>query len=158
VAYAQVIVCVPSWFVHRLRQRTSGSGNDLLDKAQRAIVERWVTPHQKGSTVIRPALHCCVRGPIVVCLSHASTAWRKSVSCLQHRLVHHNSRFPRAKLARYLRCAALEAVSANDTCSSMLSAKVPMPRMAGLKGEAGVSPALSRNCKDASPSQVARPG
>jgi len=51
-----------------------------------------------------------------------------------------------------------DAVSANDTCSSMLSAKVPVPRMAGLKGEAGVSPALSRNCKDAGPSQVARLG
>jgi len=40
----------------------------------------------------------------------------------------------------------------------MLSAKVPVPRMAGLKGEAGVSPALSRNCMDVSPSQVARLG
>ncbi len=33
-----------------------------------------------------------------------------------------------------------------------------MPRMAGLKGEAGASPALSRNCKDDGPSQVARSG
>ena len=33
---------------------------------------------------------------------------RKLVSCLQNRMVYHNNHFPRAKLARHLRCAALE--------------------------------------------------
>lgn len=33
------------------------------------------------------------------------------------------------------------------------STQVPVPRMVGLKGEAGASPALSRNCKDVCPTQ-----
>ena len=32
----------------------------------------------------------------------SSTARRESVSCLQHRMVHHHNRFPRATLARQL--------------------------------------------------------
>ena len=41
-------------------------------------------------------------------LRRSSTARRKYISRLQNRLICHNNGSPRAKLARHLRCAALE--------------------------------------------------
>ena len=48
--------------------------------------------------------------PRLKSLTAARTARRQSVACLQHHMVHHNNYFPRAKLARYVRCAALALI------------------------------------------------
>jgi hypothetical protein len=48
------------------------------------------------------------------------------------------------------------AVGMNAHVPTLTSARVPMSRMAGLKGEAGGSPALSRNCNACGPTSEAR--
>ena len=75
-----------------------------------------------------------------------STARRKFVSCLQHRVVYHNNYFPRAKLARYVRCAAL-AVSGNGACRG----SSPRDTRNSFSPRMGLLPSISGHADIASP-------